>query len=131
MNKHNHLKTHQDHGRWESDLEMWSLDLKMWEEEAVALNDALSFITEAVKKHEESLMDHLKTLMDHRDKLNQHEKDITYLIEGTPLDDKLMESHNLEDKQHEIYRNAHERLKRYHHTLIALTKGLKKALESI
>ncbi|WP_350101366.1 hypothetical protein [Fulvivirga sp.] len=131
MKMHNHLKIHQDHCRWESDLEMWSLDLKMWEEESEALNDTLSFITEAIKNHEESLMDHLKTLIDHRNKLNQHEKDITFLIEGTPLDDKLRESHTNEDKYHEIYRNAHERLKRYHHTLIALTKGLKKALESI
>ena len=129
--KNNHLKIHQDHSRWKSDLEMWSQDLKMWDEEAVLLNDTLSFIAEAVKKHKESLMDHLKVLIDHREKLNQHEKDITFLIEGTPLDDKLMESHTHEGQSHEIYKNAHERLMKYHHTLMALSMGLKKALESI
>lgn len=131
MKKHDHLKIHQDHRLWDSDLQMWSIDLKMWDEEAEALNRAQSYINEAITKHEEALMDHLKSLMDHRDRLNQHEKDITILVEGSPLDSKLLAEHVKEGKRHEIYRHAHERLKRYHHTIMALTKGLKKALESI
>lgn len=131
MKVYNHLKIHQDHLKWKSDLEMWSLDLKMWEDEIKTLKDSLSFIEEAVKNHEDSLMDHIKSLMDHHEKLDHHEKDITFLIEGSTLDTKLVEYHDLEDIQHEINRNAHERLKRYHHTVVALTNGLKKAFESI
>lgn len=131
MKKQDHLQIHQEHRSWDSDLEMWSLDLKMWDEEVEALDNALAFINEAVQKHEESLMDHLKSLVDHRERLNKHELDISVLIEGTSLDAKLLESHTTEAKHHEIYRHAHERLKRYHHTMMALTKGLKKALESI
>ena len=131
MKKYDHLKIHQDHRLWESDLQMWSVDLRMWDEEAEALNSTLSYINQAIVKHEEALMDHLKSLIDHRDRLNQHEKDITILVEGTPLDTSLLGAHTSEGKHHEIYRHAHERLKRHHHTIMALTKGLKKALESV
>lgn len=131
MEQLDHLQIHHEHKLWDSDLQMWSLDLKMWNEESQALNHALAFINEAVKKHEEALAFHLKSLMEHQDKLHNHEKDITILVEGTPLDTKLQEEHADEAKRHEVYRDAHERLKRYHHMLMALTKGLKKALESM
>lgn len=131
MKTHDHFQIHHEHRLWDSDLQMWSTDLKMWDEEIEALNSALDFIQEAVKKHEEALMDHLKSMMNHLDRLNQHEKDISILVEGTTLDDQLQDAHAYEAKQHEIHRHAHERLKRYHHTVMALTKGLKKALESI
>ena len=129
--KNGHLKIHKEHTNWVSDLQMWSLDLKMWEEEMDALKKTLQFINDAVKYHEEGLMDHLKMLIDHRNRLNQHERDIKFVVEGTGLDTKLSDLHKDEAYHHERYMEAHERLKKYHHKLMAMTRGLKKAIEAV
>jgi predicted nucleic acid-binding Zn-ribbon protein len=131
MKKYDHLQMHQEHRTWDSDLQMWSHDLKMWEEEIEALNSALQFINDAIKSHQEALMDHLKALVDHRDRINKHEVDIKYVRESSKLDGELLDMHKDETIQHEIQHRAHERIKKYHHTIMALTKGLKKSLESV
>jgi hypothetical protein len=76
-------------------------------------------------------MDHLKMLIDHSNRLNQHERDIKFVVEGTSLDTKLSDMHHDEATHHEIYRDAHERLKRYHHEVMTITRGLKKTLEAV
>lgn len=130
MKTYDHLKAHQDHRLWDSDIQMWSHDLKIWEQEIEALTGALDFINKAVKSHEEALADHYKALDSHHTRLSKHEVNIKYVKEGTHLDNEMFEDHKDEAARHELQRKAHERLKHYHHTIMALTKALKKALES-
>lgn len=131
MKKYDHLQAHQDHRSWDSDIKMWSHDIKMWEQEVEALGDAVNFINKAIQNHEEALESHYQALVQHHDRLIKHEVDIKYVREGSLLDDQMLETHKDEGAEHEIQRLAHERLKRYHHTIMALTKTLKEALSSV
>lgn len=131
MKKYDHLQIHRDHLAWESDIKMWSHDIKMWQQESDALEDALDFIHKAVSSHEDALTSHYNALVDHHNRLNQHEVDIKYVREGTLLDSGMLDLHKDEAAEHELQRKAHERLKRYHHTVMALTKSLQTALKSI
>jgi hypothetical protein len=126
-----YLKIHQEHTSWVSDLQMWSKDLRICYEEMEALKETLEFINDAVKSHEDGLMDHLKMLIDHSNKLNKHEREILYIVEGTGLDSKLTDLHKGEANHHDIYRDAHERLKKYHHTVMTRARSFKKSLIAV
>lgn len=129
MTEELHIGLHQDHRKWTSDLEMWAEDLKMWHEELEALNTSLIYIGRAVTEHEEALGSHENSLNGHRKMIVQHEKDITYLPEGSSLDNTLIEVHKKERENHKVQYAAHERLKKFHHRMMVLTKELKQALE--
>ncbi len=126
-----HMDIHQDHRTWKSDLEMWTLDIRMWEEELKALNNSLVYIGQAVREHEEGLESHKLKLLEHKALINKHETDITYLPEGSRLDVELDVLHDKETANHANQAEVHERLKKFHHKIMVLTKELQKALEVI
>lgn len=129
MTEELHFDIHQDHREWTSDLEMWMLDLKMWEEEIEALNNSLIYIGQAVEQHADGMQVHRTMLREHMERITKHEKDITYLPEGSDLDGELTEAHQQEARRHKVQRDAHERIKKFHHKVMVLTKELRKSLE--
>ena len=129
MDKIDHIKVHQDHKAWESDIIMWQQDIKMWNQEADALQLALDYITAAVDKHVKGITEHESKIVSHREKLNRHELDLKYMDEG-----KLPEVRHKHQEEAEIHLRQyekHELLKRYHHKIMVLTKSLKETLEGI
>ena len=125
-----HQNMHREHILWESDLAMWTHDLKMWESELANLEEIMEFFEEAVKQHKLALIDHMRVLASHKSRLERHEIDLGLVREGSPLDVELSEEHTTEQARHTQQFNAHERLKRYHHSLIALSNSLRQALDS-
>ena len=130
MTATSHQEMHKDHIRWESDLSMWTHDLKMWENEIRNLDEIVKYFEEAIKQHKVALVDHMRVLASHKARLERHEIDLGILDEGSGIDSELAEEHVAEDTRHQQQTAAHERLKRYHHSLIALANGLRAALES-
>ena len=130
MESTTHLNMHRDHAIWQSDLSMWTHDLKMWEQEIEGLEQVLSFFEEAVRQHKITLVDHVRVLAEHKARLQRHEIDLSIVKEGTKLDLELSDEHEAEHLRHKEQRRAHERLKKYHHSVVTLSKSLKKALES-
>lgn len=131
MKTYDHLQLHQEHGKWDSDVKMWMEDIKIWKEEMVALTEALRFIEEAVHNHKSALKSHSDSILFHQNELQHHERDMRYVLEGSNIDRELLGDHQKEAARHALQFNAHERLKRYHHSVMTLTKSLKMAIASI
>jgi hypothetical protein len=130
MEKVSHISMHKDHAIWQSDISMWSHDLKMWEQEMESLEQVISLFEEALKQHKLTLLEHVRVLAEHRTRLDRHEIDLGLITEGSKIDQDLGKEHEAEAERHISQRRAHERLKRYHHSLITISKNLQKALES-
>lgn len=125
------IDMHHDHVLWNSDIRMWNQDLETWEMEMDALKDAFKVIKKAIDNHEAALMNHKEVIRSHYDHVNNHETDLS-LIPSTvsSLDKEMTAKHQGESYTHRLQMDAHERLKRYHHSILVLTKNLKQGLES-
>lgn len=129
MNTKNHLEMHHDHLFWKSEYGMWFDDLKIWQEELKELNDDLNQIRKAVNYHAESLESHKSAIFNHKLFADKHELDLSLLTEGSVANQELCESHEKEYEKHLAQKVAHEKIKKYHHTVLSVTKGLKKVIE--
>ncbi|MCG8322646.1 MAG: hypothetical protein MI921_24310 [Cytophagales bacterium] len=123
------LSMHQDHTVWESEIRMWQEDLKFWKKELNQLKEDLIVIASAAEKHLEATDHHEKSIAEHHSFLQKHETDLSILLENTGLDRELAARHLNEQQKHNLQKDAHERIKKYHHTIVALCKALRKAIE--
>jgi len=124
-----HLNMHHDHRVWNSDIKMWYRDIMMWHEELTTLEDSLKMIGDAFKNHLEGVEAHRESIDEHKNLMDKHELDIKLLKEGSVVDEVLAEEHLGELNLHEKLAETHERVKKYHHSVTALTRGLLHALE--
>ena len=121
---------HKDHPDWNSEVAMWERDTRMWYKELEVLINALMSIKTGCEEHEKGLDTHLRTIKGHQHSLNIDESDLTMIdpsLSGYPAAD-VTARHNKESKQQQIQRDAHARLKEYHHLIMVVTKSMKKAL---
>lgn len=125
-----HLRMHRDHSAWNSDIKMWEQDLKTWDLEFIALKEAMKSINQAIDNHEGALKSHGDSIKEHRGAVQKHETGLKHARENASFDAVTGKEHEKERRRHDHTQDAHERLKRYHHSIIILTKGLKQALEN-
>ena len=121
---------HSDHRAWNSDIEMWSQDVRMWYQELEALRNAMEYIQNAFENHELGIDAHIRSINQHQDLLNKHELDLSLIKESDGFYEELEAVHKREAVKQNAQRAAHERLKRYHHQILVLVKGLKEALQT-
>jgi hypothetical protein len=125
-----HATMHQDHKRWLSDNDMWRCDISAWQEEFKNAAAQLKEIEPAVKEHERALQTHAAAIRLRGQELSAHEHALAeYELGeiGTELI-PLAKAHEKEAAKHAQQQDAHERIKRNHHNVIAQVSLLKKAL---
>jgi hypothetical protein len=125
-----HFDMHKDHIVWDSDCKIWLEDLDKWDFEIDEIQKNLKAVRRYLKYHNKSLKKHRETIMAHKEKEVSHEAMLSALEEHSPVDEAMAMDHQAETRFHFLQKDAHERLKKYHHQIAALTAGLKKAIES-
>lgn len=122
-------KMHEDHVQWKSDMTMWQQDIRMWYQELEALRSALQSITKACNDHESGIDAHAHRIETFQNEIRQDELNLG-MIEPSGLPDLgELKLHQEKARQHAKQKDAHERLKKYHHHVMVVTKNMKKALE--
>ena len=124
-----HLSMHQEHRSWRQDNAFWVDDLKIWDKEIADLEKKLAYMQKAVQNHTQAYHKHRDLILEQGDRLDVHEKEMSLLVEGSSTDLAISPAHLDEGHRHEQLRSAHERLKKYHHQIIVVAKGLVKALD--
>jgi hypothetical protein len=126
-----HLEMHEEHRYWLSEHALWRDDVSIWEEEARKAVEDLKKVEAALRDHEEALRSHAETLGREEARLRKHEHELAEFEKGTGGTNDLIamaRGHQGEGDRHGELRQAHERIKRYHHTIIAQCALLLKAL---
>lgn len=129
METTNHLSMHQDHKVWRTENALWVDDLRMWDKEIDELTKQMEHIKQAVDNHVDAYHKHQEQILTQGNRLDQHEQEMAFLEEGSQTDNALIPDHSKENELHDKLRQAHERVKKYHHQVVVVVKGLTKALD--
>jgi hypothetical protein len=121
---------HQDHKQWLSDNDMWRCDISVWQEEFKKAAADLKQIEAAVKEHEKALQVHAAAIRLREQELAAHEHALAEYERGETGAELIVlaKAHDKEAAKHVQQRDAHERIKRHHHDVIAKVSLLNKAL---
>ncbi len=120
---------HKDHINWVSEIEMWEQDIRMWYQELEALRNALTSIKEACEEHEKGLDAHLRSIKRQHGSVQLAESYLAMIEPGGYPDADLNTKHEEKRRLQIIHRDAHDRLKRYQHLIMILTRQMKNLLE--
>ena len=129
-----HTSMHRDHQRWLSENAMWRCDIANWQQEQRQAVAALKHIETALKEHETSLQVHAAAIRLREQDLAAHEHALTQYEQGEAPAEliALAQAHQQESAKHTQQGDAHERIKRHHHEVMAqvalLGKSVSKAL---
>ena len=125
-----HATMHCDHKQWISENDMWRCDISSWQEELRQAASHLAEVEAALKEHEKALQVHAAAIRLRQQDLAAHERALAE-YEGGETGAELIalaQSHGTEASKHSQQRDAHERIKRHHHAVIAQVNSLRKAL---
>jgi ribosome-binding ATPase YchF (GTP1/OBG family) len=131
MTTHTHSVLHADHRLWQEEIEMWQIDLEEWEKERVKL---LAELEVALGAEVSGLKNHAQTIEQQREKVLQHEQflaDVDRSLRpiSNEIEARLADAHDQEITNHARTREAHERLKRFHHRAMAKLSVVLKSLD--
>ncbi|HVK11432.1 MAG TPA: hypothetical protein VM597_21865 [Gemmataceae bacterium] len=116
---------HADHRAWLADLSLWQDDVREWRAELGRALDDLRAAEGLLRAHAQGIDEHAVELDAEEEAVRQHECGIVLVeraggLEAGPHDDQAA--------RHPRRREAHERLKKYHHTVLARVSLLLKAI---
>ena len=115
---------HADHRVWLADLSLWQDDMAEWRAELGKALENLREAESALRAHAQGLDEHQVELDREEEAIRQHECGIALAgragLDATP--------HDSQAARHPQRRAAHERLKKYHHTVLARVSLLLKAI---
>jgi hypothetical protein len=119
---------HADHRAWLADLSLWQDDVREWRTELGRALDDLREAEGLLRAHAQGIDDHAVELDAEEEAIRQHERGIA-LVEraGGGLD---AGPHDDQADRHPQRRAAHERLKKYHHTVLTRVSLLLKAINA-
>jgi predicted nucleic acid-binding Zn-ribbon protein len=122
---------HHDHRQWESDVSMWRDDIEIWQQNHQNALKELNRIAERLTEHMTSLEAHVGQLDSHEANTLQHEHGVAadFRQQNDPTAHSMSE-HVKEATRHQHLRDAHERMKKHHHTVMAHIAMLKATLDS-
>ncbi len=124
---------HADHRHWKNDVSMWQDDIEQWRSQHTTALKTLEQVAAMIAEHGESVDEHAEKLEAIVNSLDYHEQVLSESLRGGSdpnLDDALLERHEEQAATLEKHRDAHERIKRHHHTAMAQVATLKAALEA-
>jgi hypothetical protein len=90
----------------------------------------LKNVKAALEEHDKALKAHAAAIRLHHQSLGKHEQALAEFEQGGTAEEPLTMApeHQKEDARHGQQRNAHERIKKHHHTMIAQLNLVQKAL---
>ncbi len=123
---------HADHRYWEEEIAMWREDIAMWREER---QKRMAELEQAIGAHAAALEQHAEDIVQHEADTVQHEHFLAELLKsggpnGDDAEEAWQETHADEQARHAGQRDAHERIKRHHHTAMAKMAVVIAALKS-
>ena len=125
-----HATMHQDHRQWLSDNKMWRCDIAAWQQEFKTVTQELRQIETALKEHEQALQVHAAAIRLREQDLAAHEHALAEYERGEAGEQliPLARAHDQEAAKHVQQHEAHERIKRHHHEVLAKVVELRKSL---
>jgi hypothetical protein len=125
-----HATMHQDHRQWLSDNDMWRCDISAWQEEFKTAAAELKQIESVIKEHEKALQVHAAAIRLRQQDLAAHEHVLAEYERGDTGAELISQAkgHEKEAAKHGQQRDAHERIKKHHHEVIAQLNVLRKTL---
>jgi hypothetical protein len=120
---------HSDHRRWQAALSQWKDDLAEWDRELVQAGEALREVGAALDSHAAGLDAHARLLRREDQEVDDHEHLMACLARHQADHDPISQhgGHDAEACRFARLHDAHERLKKYHHTLMARISVLARA----
>jgi hypothetical protein len=125
-----HATMHHDHTQWLSENDMWRCDISAWQEEFRKAAADLKEIEATLKEHEKALQVHAAAIRLRGQELASHEHALAEYERGETGTEliPLAQAHDKEAAKHTQQHDAHERIKRHHHTVMAQVSMLHKAV---
>jgi hypothetical protein len=130
MSVSNHVEMHRDHQRWSSETNMWRCDLAAWQHELADAVADVEQLKKALEAHGERLRKHAAAIRVDELAAEGHEHALAeYELGGSGENlPEYARKHSREADRQAKDREAHEHLKRLHHTIIAQWRLLLKSL---
>ncbi len=126
-----HAAMHSDHRHWGCEIAAWRDDVGLWQHEIDKALSDLAGLERTLRGHAEALRGHAEQIRSHEEELREHEEALARYEHGGPGEEKLIGMalyHNAEAALHDRQREAHERIKKHQHTVLARWSLLLRAL---
>ena len=125
-----HVDMHHDHGRWASEDSMWRSDIAAWQHELADAQASVDRLTESLRAHGERLRKHAAAIRVDELDADRHEHALAEYEQGGSGAElpEFAQKHTRETERQAKDRQAHEQLKRLHHTIFAQWHLLLKSL---
>jgi hypothetical protein len=117
-----------------SEDDLWRLEIAAWQQELETAVKELGTLKAALKDHENALQTHAAAIRAYEGDAGEHEHALAAFEQGGSGGEliDMAKTHGEEVSQHTLRRQAHERIKRHHHSMMAqwnlLVKAMGKAL---
>ena len=124
-----HSEMHQDHLVWKSESGLWCDEVEFWNTEADRMEQQLREMLELLGSHRDALREHRAAIERRLESEDLHELQLAlYEMGEAGLElPGLARVHQHTAEEQVRQRDAHARLRRYHHTLAALCMVLSRA----
>ncbi len=121
---------HEDHRNWQSEHSMWKQDLASWNKQIDLGLSKLDELAQLMRHQQQVLAEHDDTIDKQEESLQSHEHKLVGCEKlGIEYQQSLTEKHFEMQKQIDRARVVHERIKKYHHELMARLVQLGKAMD--
>lgn len=126
-----HEDLHHDHIIWKAEIRQWHDDVELWANELTQAEAQLKDLEQALKAHREALSAHASATRDREQATNKHESAIAAYEAGETGEalPAMAVAHEREAESQGLQRNAHERIRRHHLSIIANWRLLLKAID--
>ena len=110
---------------------MWRDDIELWLKECQHVLVDLGRVREALQSHELAINAHFAAVQKHETAEQTHEQLLAGSTPGSARENlaEMAAEHQVEASHHQLQREAHERIKKHHHTMIARCSLLLKATQ--
>lgn len=121
---------HAEHRLWSSEHAMWRDDIELWRKEHQQVLADLTRLVQVLKTHDHALAAHLSDINTHQAAEQTHERALAGSSPGNATENlaEMAAKHQAEAYHHRQQREAHERIKKHHHSVIARCSMLFKAI---
>lgn len=124
-----HSEMHQDHLVWKAESDLWCDEVDFWRTETDRMEQQLREMLELLGSHRDAMREHRAAIERRRESEDLHELQLAlYEMGEAGLElPGLSKVHQQTAAEQVRQRDAHVRLRRYHHTLAALCMMLSRA----
>jgi hypothetical protein len=122
-----------DHRQWDYVHSTWRADVERWQREHESALSQLAKLEEMIRQHGRALESHAQAIEHHQQGLRDHGRAMAEFQKpggGEPVQNAMASKHRELTGQHRTQHEAHERIKKHHHTVMAHVTMLKAAIEA-